>query len=312
MKPQEEGESTGDGSGSERLGALTSYTGSGSSSSIEASGTEAAPVADRFASQRPANLASLGYGTLRAMDADDELGHLTPMGSESARRRVSFCPDEPLGLEEAGIFWGRTPGTTPLPSPAFHAPLATAAGLVKAPGEQWHPLTPGTLSREGCVVHNTFLHIAPVLPTPVRTGAVRRTLSVPKDVGRSKDCEYELHQPTRGDSPRSRRMCASPKPSPKPSTLPALSPAFVPPSPALTASPLYNYCDPVHLRRSLLSSSPSPQTTLDLASALNSSECSGRFSTPPPAQPISLCSAALQATKQSNPTGRVLRLGDHL
>jgi len=48
---------------------------------------------------------------------------------------------------------------------------------------QWNPVTPGMLAKAGCKVQNTFFHVAPALPTPVRTGAMHRSKSVPKDVG---------------------------------------------------------------------------------------------------------------------------------
>jgi len=48
---------------------------------------------------------------------------------------------------------------------------------------KWNPVTPGMLAKAGCKVQNTFFHVAPPLPTPVRTGAMHRSKSVPKDVG---------------------------------------------------------------------------------------------------------------------------------
>jgi len=48
---------------------------------------------------------------------------------------------------------------------------------------KWNPVTPGTLAKAGCKVQNTFFHVAPPLPTPIRTGAMHRSKSVPKDVG---------------------------------------------------------------------------------------------------------------------------------
>jgi len=55
---------------------------------------------------------------------------------------------------------------------------------------QWNPVTPGMLAKAGCKVQNTFFHVAPALPTPVRTGAMHRSKSVPKDVGCTKtECQ---------------------------------------------------------------------------------------------------------------------------
>mmetsp|Transcript_32753 Transcript_32753/g.59175 ORF Transcript_32753/g.59175 Transcript_32753/m.59175 type:complete len:566 (-) Transcript_32753:462-2159(-) len=51
---------------------------------------------------------------------------------------------------------------------------------------KWNPVTPGMLAKAGCKVQNTFFHVAPALPTPVRTGAMHRSKSVPKDVGGAK------------------------------------------------------------------------------------------------------------------------------
>mmetsp|Transcript_61617 Transcript_61617/g.107139 ORF Transcript_61617/g.107139 Transcript_61617/m.107139 type:complete len:743 (-) Transcript_61617:76-2304(-) len=54
-----------------------------------------------FASQFPAALASLCVSSLETMDADDEEDIVTSGGSASGRNRVTFCPDEPLGFDEA-------------------------------------------------------------------------------------------------------------------------------------------------------------------------------------------------------------------
>jgi len=54
---------------------------------------------------------------------------------------------------------------------------------------RWHPLTPGMLAREGYQVQNTFFHVAPQLPTPVRTGAMHRSKSLPRGFGgTNSDC----------------------------------------------------------------------------------------------------------------------------
>lgn len=44
-------------------------------------------------------------------------------------------------------------------------------------------LTPNTLSSKGFIVRGTFLDELPVLPTPLRRNASRRSQSVPKDMG---------------------------------------------------------------------------------------------------------------------------------
>mmetsp|Transcript_120422 Transcript_120422/g.232335 ORF Transcript_120422/g.232335 Transcript_120422/m.232335 type:complete len:748 (-) Transcript_120422:96-2339(-) len=57
-----------------------------------------------FASQFPAALVSLCVSSLETMDADDEEDIVTSGGSASGRNRVTFCPDEPLGFDEAEFF----------------------------------------------------------------------------------------------------------------------------------------------------------------------------------------------------------------
>jgi len=76
-------------------------------------------------------------------------------------RRPIFCADEPLELEDAGLFLG--------------------ADLVA-----WPSMSPGKLARpvaSGPFVQNTFLTIGgPLLPTPI-PGAARRGQSLPRSFG---------------------------------------------------------------------------------------------------------------------------------
>ena len=138
-----------------------------------------------------------------------------------APHRIQFCPDEPLSLEEAGVFVDRgPPGPPGLPAPP-----------------RW-PCSPSALAVNS-MVQNTFIH-APLTPVTPAPNVVRRSLSVPKDVGFWKG-DWQATPQSRGG-----RLCNSlfhgtslkePCIS-TPSLAASPGPAFVPPSPALTASPL--------------------------------------------------------------------------
>mmetsp|Transcript_95766 Transcript_95766/g.166383 ORF Transcript_95766/g.166383 Transcript_95766/m.166383 type:complete len:705 (+) Transcript_95766:95-2209(+) len=124
--------------------------------------------------ETPAMSISSVDGSSSADDEDQE--QCEPLEPLAYERHLSFCPDEPLPLEDAGIIVGSAPP-------------------MQAPAPTWKPYTPGMLAREGCVVHNTFFHIAPALPTPIRTGAVRRAKSVPKDMGYTCS-DFQLQEPS--------------------------------------------------------------------------------------------------------------------
>mmetsp|Transcript_30103 Transcript_30103/g.54913 ORF Transcript_30103/g.54913 Transcript_30103/m.54913 type:complete len:773 (+) Transcript_30103:115-2433(+) len=133
----------------------------------------------------------------------------------AAPRRLEFCPDEPLCLEDAGVF---TQSFFPKPSPK---------GL-------------------SGMVHNTFIHAAAPPPTPP-VGSHWRSRSVPKNAGSKQQANADGNREPVG-SPLARaygggRFSAVRSPAGSPNA--TRSPAFlarVPPSPALTASPVY--CGP--------------------------------------------------------------------
>mmetsp|Transcript_120421 Transcript_120421/g.232329 ORF Transcript_120421/g.232329 Transcript_120421/m.232329 type:complete len:743 (-) Transcript_120421:96-2324(-) len=57
-----------------------------------------------LASQFPSALASLFDSSLGTMGPNDEVCFMASGGSESGSNRVTFCPDEPLGFDEAEFF----------------------------------------------------------------------------------------------------------------------------------------------------------------------------------------------------------------
>jgi len=140
-----------------------------------------------------------------------------------APQRIQFCLDEPLSLEEAGVFVDQGPVGPP--------------GLPAQP--RW-PRSPSVLAVNS-MVQNTFIH-APLTPVTPAPNVVRRSRSVPKDVGFGKE-EWQATPQGRGGhlgnstllhgSPLLEQPCIS-----TPSLATSPGPAFVPPSPALTASPL--------------------------------------------------------------------------
>lgn len=138
-----------------------------------------------------------------------------------APQRIQFCPDEPLSLEEAGVFVDRSPPGPPgLPAPP-----------------RW-PTSPSALAVNS-MVQNTFIHapLTPVTPAPT---AVRRSRSLPKDVGSGKE-DWQATPQGRGGRLRGSLLRSTILEQPclnTPSLAASPGPAFVPPSPALTASPL--------------------------------------------------------------------------
>jgi hypothetical protein len=169
------------------------------------------------------------------------------------RRRLLFCPDEPLALEEAGVFLETAPRTQ-TPTNAYSHPSAT----------RWPYLSPSLVVKDGKVgsmplskVQNTFIHSPLPPPTPLRVGASRRSQSLPKNVGSDKNAweatcqalgctqavmdvqnERTFSAGDCGPTPSWDRVYADYLGPNMPCSLTS-SPAFVPPSPALTASPTY-------------------------------------------------------------------------
>jgi len=142
-----------------------------------------------------------------------------------APQRAQFCPDEPLSLEEAGVFVDHGPPGPP--------------GLSAPP--RW-PCSPSALAVNS-MVQNTFIH-APLTPVTPAPNAVCRSRSLPKDVGSGKEDQQATPQ-GRGGLLRANLLRVAILEQPcinTPSLAASPGPAFVPPSPALTASPLTMWC----------------------------------------------------------------------
>mmetsp|Transcript_11539 Transcript_11539/g.26804 ORF Transcript_11539/g.26804 Transcript_11539/m.26804 type:complete len:812 (+) Transcript_11539:92-2527(+) len=140
------------------------------------------------------------------------------LAASEPRSRLEFCPDEPLCLEDAGIFT----------EAFFSKPPTGLSGMV----------------------HNTFIHAAPPPPTPP-VGSMWRSRSVPRDIGSdiakvtSTPAGSPIARPSPGGRSTARHLTSELRAVRSPASSPlaaAHSPAFlarVPPSPALTASPIY-------------------------------------------------------------------------
>lgn len=111
--------------------------------------------------------------------------------SWAADEASGFCPGEPLRLEDAGelLGGGLTYGSTPCPFSAsplqmllFSCPPAEdteaeATTVVTTLATSWPVLSPWKDGKLDHMVHNTFIHEAPLPPTPV-PGAIRRSSSM--------------------------------------------------------------------------------------------------------------------------------------
>jgi hypothetical protein len=183
-----------------------------------------------------------GSGTTTAERVDHE-----------ACRRLQFCVDEPLALEEAGVYID----LPDMPLTLEHTP--TCRHRVSS-GSTWSSLSPASIVKGGHVgsialsrVQNTFIHSPLPPPTPLRVGASRRSRSLPKNVGSDKNAWEATcqalgcsHLPdARQDGTFKSGDCL-----PTPSVYGdynaasifanfSSEPLYVPPSPALTASPTY-------------------------------------------------------------------------
>lgn len=151
-------------------------------------------------------------------------------------QRMQFCPDEPLVLEQGNE----------LPE-CDQTESSTSTST-------WPCISPSLLKKDGCVgsialsrVQNTFIHSPMAPPTPLRAGALRRSRSLPKNVGSDKNmlettcqslgygqipCVQQAAQLNSGSIDHKHVLPASER-MPTPSI-------YVPPSPALTASPMYS------------------------------------------------------------------------
>jgi hypothetical protein len=154
-------------------------------------------------------------------------------GNEPLRAPL-FCPDEPLALGDCGLFID-TAALAETPT-SIYEPAASC---------KWPCVSP-SIVQDSCVgsialskVHNTFIH-SPLPPvTPLGVGALRRSRSLPKNVGsdkniweatcRSLGCRHIPHlQPSQQKSSTV---------GPYVTTSNGFSDC-IPPSPALTASPI--------------------------------------------------------------------------
>jgi len=186
----------------------------------------------------------------------ESLFQTVDLGEQGLRQGFFCCP--PLVLEDADDFLDAVPSAL---TPAGAPPPPPGLPL-------WPSLSPSVICKGGSMgklVQNTFIHTALPPPTPL-PGAFRRSHSLPKDVGSHKsDWETTCHalsflpRPVEPAKVVSATACALPggtvasplRPSLSP-TSPAASPLRVPPSPALTASPMPMYCS----RRAWATSSP--------------------------------------------------------
>jgi len=117
------------------------------------------------------------------------------------------------------------------------------------------------------MVQNTFIH-APLTPVTPAPNAVRRSRSLPKDVGSEKE-DWQATPQGRGGRLRGNLLRGTILELPcinTPSLVASPGPAFVPPSPALTASPL-PMCRSGGSRFSISGTSPA-QKVLRLADLL--------------------------------------------
>jgi len=191
------------------------------------------------------------------------------MEPPSAVRPGSLSPNRPRPLGIPMDDWLSPNALTPLALTPTHTNSAASGGNQRgafkrlAPVPRWPTLSPTPLVKDGWVgptigsialskVQNTFIHSPLPPPTPLRIGASRRSRSLPKDVGSDKDAwEVTCHAlgvcgvMPRPKPPVNPQDCGEPDLSFFPGYTPSVpcslasSPAFVPPSPALTASPTY-------------------------------------------------------------------------
>eukprot|EP00927_Polykrikos_kofoidii_P060833 TRINITY_DN55741_c0_g1_i1.p1 TRINITY_DN55741_c0_g1~~TRINITY_DN55741_c0_g1_i1.p1 ORF type:complete len:964 (+),score=182.93 TRINITY_DN55741_c0_g1_i1:189-3080(+) len=86
-------------------------------------------------------------------------------GKDDGERRSLFCASEPLAFEDAGLL---DPCSSP--PPGLEAPV------------EWPAMSPWRDGKLNGMVQNTFIHAAPLPPTPT-PGTLRRSISMPQDFG---------------------------------------------------------------------------------------------------------------------------------
>mmetsp|Transcript_26798 Transcript_26798/g.48676 ORF Transcript_26798/g.48676 Transcript_26798/m.48676 type:complete len:756 (+) Transcript_26798:85-2352(+) len=181
------------------------------------------------------------------------------------------------------IFWGRTPGTTPLPSPAPKAPPSIAtSGLASQFPSALASLFDSSLGTMGPNDEVCFMASG-----GSESGSNRVTFCPDEPLGFD---EADVFPPSPRES----------------------SPAVVPPTPS--PLPLYNYAETAPWRRyPMCSSVPQPPPTF-IATAPSCTElgCLGGFAAGPAPQPVNVCTAALQAPQPALQPGCILRLGEYL
>jgi hypothetical protein len=128
-------------------------------------------------------------------DSEEEQGYEAPSG-QLMMPSMSSWVDEPLQLEDEDEITDIVPEDD-----------------LNSIRRKWQSLTPYVLAKEGYKVQNTFFHIAPQLPTPVRTGAVHRSKSVPKEF-KGAISELQCMRDQRPPSYTSPSMKSSPLTSP--------------------------------------------------------------------------------------------------
>jgi hypothetical protein len=151
--------------------------------------------------------------------------------AEQPRRCLQFCADEPLVLEELGVS-----------SETVSLAQTPTSKQMHYSGAHWSCISPLSLIRDGRVgsialskVQNTFIHSPLPPPTPLRADASCRSQSLPRNVGSSRDAWETTCQALGCASAVGCEYISVPDIS---ATQHAMA-QHVPPSPALTASPMY-------------------------------------------------------------------------
>jgi len=158
--------------------------------------------------------------------------------------RIQFCADEPLSFEDTSVLSD---------SSRMNISRGKCEQAWKITNQS--PLSLLKSSHVGSIalskVQNTFIHSPLPPPTPFRLGAANRSRSLPKDHGSDKDAFEAFCQALDGSwlldrkealnqqclYPPTPYMCGRDADS---GLLSSHGPNFIPPSPALTASPIYS------------------------------------------------------------------------